>query len=105
MFDPLEFASYFDWFTPTKALVDTIWHGPFGGHTFYVDLDSGWPGAKCCKLLHDAGITTYAECIAKGDVLFTVPKDQAERAEAILLKAGVPLKYHLFSERNRRYLK
>lgn len=102
--DPFEALSTFDWFTPTKGLFETIWHGPFGGHTFYVDLDSGWPGARCVKLLHEAGITTYAECIAEGDAFWTVPKGQAEEAERILLRAGVPLKYHLFSERNRRYL-
>jgi hypothetical protein len=45
-------------------------------------------------------VKVYGRCIAKGDAFFQVPKKQAEWAEYLLLKAGVPLKYHLFSERN-----
>ena len=103
--DPFEFLSSSDWFTPMKGIFEMIWHGPFGGHTFYIDLDSGYTGAKCVKLLRSHGIITYAECIAKGDAFWTVPKEQAEEAERILLQAGIPLKYHLFSEKNLRYLR
>jgi len=47
-------------------------------------------------------VKVYGRCIANGDAFFQVPKKQAEWAEYLLLKAGAPLKYHLFSERNRK---
>ena len=100
--DMLEFLVNFDWISPLTALVETAIHGH--GWTFYLDLDSGWTGAQCEKLLRSKGVKVYGRCIAKGDVFFQVPKGQAEYAEYLLLKAGAPLKYHLFSERNRKYV-
>ena len=100
--DPLEFLSTFDWISPLIALTETAIHGH--GWTFYVDLDSGWTGAQCERLLRRKGVKVYGRCVAKGDAFFQVPKKQAEYAEYLLLQAGAPLKYHLFSERNRKYL-
>ena len=62
-------------------------------------------GARCEELLRSKGVKVYGRCIANGDAFFQVPKKQAEWAEYLLLKAGVPLKYHLFSERNRKYVR
>ena len=99
--DVLEFLANFDWISPLTALTETAIYGH--GWTFYLDLDSGWTGARCEKLLKSKGVKVYGRCIANGDAFFQVPKKQAEWAEYLLLKAGVPLKYHLFSERNRKY--
>jgi len=98
--DILEFLVNFDWISPLIALAETAIYGH--GWTFYLDLDSGWTGARCEKLLKSKGVKVYGRCIAKGDAFFQVPEKQAEWAEYLLLKAGVPLKYHLFSERNRK---
>ena len=100
--DMLEFLANFDWISPLIALTETAIHGH--GWTFYLDLDSGWTGARCEKLLRSKGVKVYGRCIANGDAFFQVPKKQAEYAEYLLLKAGAPLKYHLFSERNRKYI-
>ena len=100
--DMLEFLANFDWISPLIALVETAIYGH--GWTFYLDLDSGWTGAQCEELLKSKGVKVYGRCIANGDAFFQVPKKQAEWAEYLLLKAGVPLKYHLFSERNCKYV-
>jgi hypothetical protein len=100
--DVFEFLADFDWISPLIALVETAIYGH--GWTFYLDLDSGWTGARCEKLLRSKGVRVYGRCIANGDAFFQVPKKQAEWAEYLLLKAGAPLKYHLFSERNRKYM-
>jgi hypothetical protein len=100
--DMLEFLANFDWISPLIALTETAIYGH--GWTFYLDLDSGWTGARCEKLLRSKGVKVYGRCIANGDAFFQVPKKQAEYAEYLLLKAGAPLKYHLFSERNRKYV-
>lgn len=101
--DLFEFLAVFDWISPLKAMIETAINGV--GHTFYIDLDSGWSGARCERILRPQGVKVYGRVIAKGDAFFQVPTKQAEFAEFLLLKAGVPLKYHLFSERNRRYLR
>jgi hypothetical protein len=100
--DVLESLANFDWISPLIALTETAIYGH--GWTFYLDLDSGWTGARCEKLLRSKGVKVYGRCIANGDAFFQVPKKQAEWAEYLLLKAGAPLKYHLFSERNRKYV-
>jgi hypothetical protein len=100
--DIFRFLANFDWISPLIALTETAIYGH--GWTFYLDLDSGWTGARCEKLLRSKGVKVYGRCIANGDAFFQVPKKQAEYAEYLLLKAGAPLKYHLFSERNRKYV-
>ena len=103
--DIFELLANFDWISPAQAMAEVALRGPFSGHTFYVGLDSGWSGAGCERILEEHGIPIYGRCIAKGDALFTVDNGHAEEAEAVLLRAGCPLKYHLFSERNVRYLR
>jgi hypothetical protein len=88
--------------SPLIALGEAVIYGH--GWTFYLDLDSEWAGAQCEELLRSKGVKVYGRCIANGDAFFQVPKKQAEWAEYLLLKAGVSLKYHLFSERNRKYV-
>jgi hypothetical protein len=101
--DMFEFLANFDWISPLIALTETAIHGH--GWTFYLDLDSGWTGARCKKLLRSKGVKVYGRCMTNGDAFFQVPRKQAEWAEYLLLKAGAPLKYHLFSERNRKYIR
>ena len=99
-----EFLGIFDWiigpliYTLEMAVYDM-------GHTFYVGLDSGWSGAWCERLLKKYGVRVYGRRIGSDDIFFEVSKKQAKWAECVLLKAGVPLKYHLFCTDNRRYLK
>jgi hypothetical protein len=100
--DLFEFLVNFDWISPLIAFIETAIYGH--GWTFYLDLDSGWTGVQCERLLKSKGVKVYGRCIANGDVFFQVPTRQAEWAEYLLLRAGAPLKYALFSERNRKYL-
>lgn len=97
-----EFLAVFDWISPLIASLQTAMYGQ--GWTFYIGLDSGWTGAQCEKILKSKGVKVYGKCIAHGDAFFQVPTKQAEWAEYLLLRAGVPLKYALYSEQNMRYL-
>lgn len=87
----------------TVGAAEMLLH-PFD-HTFYIDVQSGWSGAECERILEEHGISIYAPNIVEGDILFSVSRDRAEEAERLSLRAGAPLKYHLFSERNRQYLR
>ena len=103
----LEFLGCFDWISPCIAILEGIANGdPLGTQswTFYVPLDSPWTGAQIEKLLKRHGVKIWARMIHGGDLFFRVHKRQTEWAEYVLLRAGVPLKYRLYSHRNLRYL-
>ena len=104
----LEFLGCFDWISPCIAILEGIANGdPLGAKswTFYVPLDSSWSGAQIEKLLKQNGVKIWARMIHRGDLFFRVHKKQAEWAEYLLLRAGVPLNYRLYSERNLQYLR
>jgi len=104
----LEFLGCFDWISPCIAILEGIAKGdPFGirSWTFYVPLDSSWSGAQIEKMLKRHGVKIWARMIHGGDLFFRVHKKQAEWAEYVLLRAGVPLKYRLYSQRNLQYLR
>lgn len=106
--NPLEFLGCFDWISPCIAILESIANGdPFGtkSWTFYVPLDSSWSGAQIEKLLKQNGVKIWARMIHGGDLFFRVHKKQAEWAEYLLLRAGIPLKYRLYSRRNLQYIR
>jgi len=70
--------------------------------TFYVPEASGWTGAQIEALLKKHGVKIKGRGIALGDIFFSVNLDQAEWAEYVMLRAGVPINYGLFSHRNER---
>ena len=102
----LEIMSTFDWISPLIAFIQDLARGdPLRRRswTFYVDVDAGWSGAQLQRLLRRHGVKIFGGMIHNGDIFFQVEKRQAQWAEMVLLRSGVPLKYHLFSARNSRY--
>lgn len=94
--------------TPSKVDCDPSLTGIFrsllglDSWTFYVPFDGPWTGAQIEGLLKDHGIKMSGNDVAGDDLFFSVKLDQAEWAEYVLLRAGVPLKYGFYSDRNRR---
>jgi hypothetical protein len=70
--------------------------------TFYVDENSGWRGIEIERLLADQGVHIGSRGFAFGDMFFNIKLDQAEWAEYLMLRAGIPVKYGLHSTRNER---
>jgi hypothetical protein len=104
----LEFLGCFDWISPCIAILESIVNGdPLGTRswTFYVPLDSPWSGAQIERLLKQKGVKMWSRMIHGGDLFFRVHRKQAEWAEYVLLRAGVPLKYRLYSKRNVQYIR
>jgi len=71
--------------------------------TFYVDDNSGWRGIEIEQLLADHGVHIGSRGFAFGDMFFNIKLDQAEWAENLMLRAGIPMKYGLYSTRNERH--
>jgi len=71
--------------------------------TFYVGEANGWRGAEIEQLLADHGVCIGSRGFAFGDLFFNIKLDQARWAENVMLRAGVPLKYGLYSGKNQQY--
>jgi hypothetical protein len=71
--------------------------------TFYIPFQGPRTGAQIEALLGRHGIKMTSRGIVRGDIYFSVKLTQAEWAEYLMLKAGIPLKYGLYSAHNRRY--
>lgn len=90
------------------SLVDVI-KGFLGldSWTFYVDFNGDWTGAQIESLLKRHGVRISNRMaplpfVTVDDLFFDVKLSQAEWAEYVMLKADVPLKYGLYSSKNRR---
>jgi hypothetical protein len=87
-------------------------HGPLSGMigsllgldswTFYVPFGGSWTGAEVEALLGEHGVRIRRKNVVNDDIFFNVKLSQAEWAEYVMLRAGVPLKYGLYSERNKQ---
>jgi hypothetical protein len=96
-----QILSIFDWITPSKAIVDDVKHSievgsPLHAWTFYLpyqkSVKKAWNGRDIEKLLKQNGIKSWGHMDYFNEYLFRVDLDDAQKAERILTKAGVPLK-------------
>lgn len=93
-----ELLSIFDWITPTIAIAqDVAEGGPLNldAWTFYIPYDAAvqkdWPPARIEKLLAQNGVKTWGSLVHFGEFLFCVKLQQAQWAEYILARYGVPI--------------
>ncbi len=94
-----EFFSIFDWITPLKGLWEDIINDPTllqsNTWTFFIPynqaLKNGWNCRDIEKLMKDYGIKTWGSQITCGELFFSVKLEQAQWAEYLLLREGVPI--------------
>jgi antitoxin (DNA-binding transcriptional repressor) of toxin-antitoxin stability system len=93
-----ELLSIFDWITPTIAIAqDVAEGGPFNldAWTFYIPYDAAiqkdWPPARIEKLLAQHGVKTWGSLVHFGEFFFRTKLEQAQWAEYILTRYGVPI--------------
>lgn len=94
-----EFLSIFDWITPTIGFVETFVNDPTllqsNSWTFFVPYDqslkSGWNAVDIEHLLQQNGIKTWGGQITNGEFFLSVKSEQAQWAEYLLLRHGIPL--------------
>jgi hypothetical protein len=94
-----EVLSIFDWVTPTIGLTETFVHDPTplqsNSWTFFIPYNtaqrSGWNERGIRAILDQNGISSWGSQITNGELFFSVGLDQAQWAEYLLLKQGVPI--------------
>jgi hypothetical protein len=92
-----EFLSIFDWITPSVGFIEDFINDPslINNWTFFVPYDqslkSGWNAVDIENLLNQYGVKTWGGQITNGEFFFCVSLEQAQWAEYLLIRYGVPL--------------
>lgn len=71
--------------------------------TFYIPRDSGWCGSQAEALLRHYGVRLWGRRVTSQHSILSVEERQANWAEYLLLRRGVPLDGRLFNQENQRY--
>jgi hypothetical protein len=94
-----EFLTLFDWITPAIGVFESLANDPLQMNTwtFFIPydeaLDAGWNANGIRRLMGKHGISYWGEQFAypNGVFFFKVRLEQAQWAEYLLLRYGVPL--------------
>jgi hypothetical protein len=93
-----DFLSYFDWISPTATLLEDIFEGGFFSMdiwTFFIPFNEaknlGWYPFQIRELLAGYGIKSWGDLIDGDELSFNVKLEQAQWAEYVLLRYGVPV--------------
>ena len=99
-----EILSIFDWITPLVGLCEDFVNDPTplqsNSWTFFIpyreSVSNGWNAFDIEDLMRRHGIKAWGGQITNGEFFFSVKLDQAQWAEYLLIRHGVPI--------NERYL-
>jgi hypothetical protein len=99
MWKLFEILTIFDWITPSLGLFEDIINDPTplqsNSWTFFVPYEqsvrSGWNAFDIEGLMRRNGIKTWGSQITNGEFFFSVKLDQAQWAEYLLFRHGVPI--------------
>jgi len=94
-----EFFSIFDWITPSVGFIQDIINDPTplqsNSWAFFIPYDealnNGWNAFGIEGMLKQHGIKTWGSQISNGSLFFSVKLEQAQWAEYLLLRNGIPL--------------
>ena len=126
MTDPLEFLAHLDMASRIEGFVSGFlnadWHGAFQRHgfaglidesaasltgrnawRFYVPRDCGWSGIEIERLLRRHGVKVWDRGFTHDALTFRVKCRQANWAEYLLRRRGIPVTSQAFNPLNDRY--
>jgi len=93
----LELGTLFDWISPLVAAVQDVTNGP--SHTFMMREDCGWSGREIANTLRRHGVKTWGHMIVNHSIMITVRRKQAQWAQYLLEREGIPIQYGLIAEK------
>jgi hypothetical protein len=85
----LSLGSTPDWIRPLVGIIKDFTNGPY--YRFYVDRNAGWSVNAIKRLLNSYGVHVWGDIIANDMIIFTVRQAQAQWAQYLLQRAGVPI--------------
>lgn len=80
----------FNWITPTTQFIQDIYNGPV--HDFAIPANAGWSKSDVKQFFKKNGISVWGLMYTLNgkELMFTVPKEQADHAYYLLQNAGDP---------------
>lgn len=126
MANPLELLSYLDAVNRIEGVISTFLNADWDGAVrrdgvpglfgelgacitgqnswiIYVPCDSGWRGIEIERLLRRHGVTIWDRGFTRHCITFRVKRRQANWAEYLLWRRGIPVCSRPFNPRNRIY--
>jgi hypothetical protein len=126
MADPLEFIAHLDLISRVEGFVSGFlnadWHGAFqragpvglinefaasltgrNAWTFYVPRDCGWSGIEMERLLKRHGVKIWDRGFTRDCLTFCVKRRQANWAEYLLRRRGIPVLSQPYNPLNAEY--
>ena len=97
----LDFLGMLNLVDQVDGLLFRAKHG--GARRFEVMYDRRWTGRRVEKLLRRYGIVVAGRGYTSSSIYFLVKPEQAEWAEYVMLRAGVPLVGPLVNPRNAEW--
>jgi len=97
----VEFVAHLDWFEQ----MDTLLRHLCGEHTwrFYVPRNCGWSGIEMERLLERHGVKVWDRGFTRDCLTFRVRRRQANWAEYLLRRRGIPVLSQPFNPLNDEY--
>jgi hypothetical protein len=71
--------------------------------TFHIQRNGGWTGGDAERLLKHYGVRLWCRRVTSKHFILSVEERQANWAEYLLLRRGIPLEGRLFNPDNQRY--
>ena len=86
----LEIGASFDWISPLASIIQSALNGP--SHCFLIPIgSSSMTGREIGRMLKAKGIHCWGLMIVDGTLMVNVRKPDAQKAQAVLQSAGVPI--------------
>jgi hypothetical protein len=100
MNDWLKYGTVFDWISPALAIAQDVAAG--SSHTFVIPQECGWTGREIISLLNRNGVQSWGHMIVSGMIMITVRQTQADWAQYLLDRAGIPVEAGPVDDRDVR---
>jgi hypothetical protein len=101
MSDLIDALASLNWIDRLDELLGDIQHGEH--HKFFVPRDCGWSGWEMEQLLRRHGVTIWGRGFAPDCLYFSVKRRQANWAEYLLRRRGIPVVSRLVNPKNDEY--
>jgi hypothetical protein len=113
MADPLDLLDAFNWIDRAQGVLMSLRHarprrrarqrGEAGSWTFQIPRTAGWSGADIERFLNRYGIIVWGRRVTSQYLIFTVKRRQANWAEYLLLRRGIPVATQPYNSLNTAY--
>ena len=98
-----DFLDWFNWVDRIDGLVCSLSSGGEGRWTFEIPRDHGWTGGQIERFLTHYGVSVWGRRVRSDSLCFSVKRRQANWAEYLLRRRGIPILNRSLNPLNEAY--